>query len=331
MLAFLSLCHQCEAPRNWRWHQCDLVVDIEVSHHSSWGNWKSRGSYPTRRYPYRYERYHDVIRDSEGRFGICKQKHKTVAEAEKCGSRECRRLQLGTSRRGLTSIKRSYRKPTGGITPRGPIAGLSDVGWSTLKEIYDHRCYYCGSKSRSLQKEHLIPLARGGTNDISNIVPACRDCNLRKSTLTDQEFITLLRDEAEYAARRKGAGPETQEAPPGHKRCSACKQVLPLDAFGSHSGKRDGLASRCRTCASAASASWRTANAEKDHASRRAQRLVTRSSIKERNLTSPPTTLDKRCAKCGKTKAASEFHRDIYSPDGLQRRCKECRSVDGKS
>lgn len=36
--------------------------------------------------------------------------------------------------------------------------------------------------------------------------------------------------------------------PPYLKRCSRCTCVLPLDAFGKHKGKCDGLASRCRKC-----------------------------------------------------------------------------------
>ena len=38
------------------------------------------------------------------------------------------------------------------------------------------------------------------------------------------------------------------ELPPNMKRCSPCTRVLPLDAFGTHSGERGGLTSRCREC-----------------------------------------------------------------------------------
>lgn len=38
------------------------------------------------------------------------------------------------------------------------------------------------------------------------------------------------------------------QAPPGHKRCSSCHRVLPLDVFSRDASKRDGLDIRCRDC-----------------------------------------------------------------------------------
>lgn len=40
-------------------------------------------------------------------------------------------------------------------------------------------CHYCGD-SRWIQNDHFIPRARGGRDDMDNIVPACRPCNLEK-------------------------------------------------------------------------------------------------------------------------------------------------------
>jgi 5-methylcytosine-specific restriction endonuclease McrA len=37
-----------------------------------------------------------------------------------------------------------------------------------------------------------VPLARGGTNFIDNILPACRGCNARKHTMTEEEFRARL-------------------------------------------------------------------------------------------------------------------------------------------
>lgn len=49
-------------------------------------------------------------------------------------------------------------------------------------------CIYCGS-FRKLTGDHLIPLSRGGTDDIENIAPACRSCNSQKGSKTFSEFI----------------------------------------------------------------------------------------------------------------------------------------------
>lgn len=52
--------------------------------------------------------------------------------------------------------------------------------WEFMKSIYGYRCIYCGKKTVALQQDHIIPLARGGTHTIENIVPACGPCNAKK-------------------------------------------------------------------------------------------------------------------------------------------------------
>jgi 5-methylcytosine-specific restriction endonuclease McrA len=47
---------------------------------------------------------------------------------------------------------------------------------------YNGCCAYCGRPIAydKVQRDHVVPLARGGNNFISNIVPACRPCNSMK-------------------------------------------------------------------------------------------------------------------------------------------------------
>ena len=50
-------------------------------------------------------------------------------------------------------------------------------------------CFYCAeSIDITCHLDHIIPIYYGGTNKSSNLVAACRDCNLIKST--DQIEIT---------------------------------------------------------------------------------------------------------------------------------------------
>jgi len=66
--------------------------------------------------------------------------------------------------------------------------------WKAKLEYYGYRCRYCGiHKSETsegwLEADHAIPLSRGGTNFISNIVPACKSCNCSKHAKTFTEFL----------------------------------------------------------------------------------------------------------------------------------------------
>jgi 5-methylcytosine-specific restriction endonuclease McrA len=64
---------------------------------------------------------------------------------------------------------------------KGAGGKFTPVQWRELCERYDNRCLCCGKQGK-LAADHVIPLARGGGNDISNIQPLCTSCNSRKST-----------------------------------------------------------------------------------------------------------------------------------------------------
>lgn len=55
--------------------------------------------------------------------------------------------------------------------------------WFDLCDKYDNICLCC-RQSKPLTVDHIIPLSKGGTNDISNIQPLCISCNSKKKTKT---------------------------------------------------------------------------------------------------------------------------------------------------
>ncbi|WP_292698184.1 HNH endonuclease [Microbacterium sp. 69-10] len=50
------------------------------------------------------------------------------------------------------------------------------------------RCAYCGELTENPDPEHVVPLSRGGRNDMSNLVTACRACNTDKGDMTPAEW-----------------------------------------------------------------------------------------------------------------------------------------------
>ena len=56
-------------------------------------------------------------------------------------------------------------------------------------------CGYCGEQFSTsyLEREHIIPISRGGTDQWMNVVAACRSCNQKKgSRLPDEINMPLL-------------------------------------------------------------------------------------------------------------------------------------------
>lgn len=51
--------------------------------------------------------------------------------------------------------------------------------WEALKVRHGGKCVGCGERM-PLTRDHIVPLALGGTHDIENIQPLCRNCNSRK-------------------------------------------------------------------------------------------------------------------------------------------------------
>ncbi len=51
--------------------------------------------------------------------------------------------------------------------------------WRALCELYGNKCVACGSWV-ALTVDHVVPLSKGGRNDITNIQPLCLTCNLKK-------------------------------------------------------------------------------------------------------------------------------------------------------
>lgn len=50
----------------------------------------------------------------------------------------------------------------------------------------NYACVYCGVSCNApyakCAVDHVLPLARGGTNELSNLALSCRDCNAKKGT-----------------------------------------------------------------------------------------------------------------------------------------------------
>lgn len=70
-----------------------------------------------------------------------------------------------------------------------------------LKENLGCECVNCGS-TREIQYHHIVPLACGGTNKLSNIVPLCQACH--KAAHNGRHITDYAKSSPEHMGRPRG-------------------------------------------------------------------------------------------------------------------------------
>jgi 5-methylcytosine-specific restriction endonuclease McrA len=67
----------------------------------------------------------------------------------------------------------------------------SSTRWRKLRAFVlkrdNYTCYYCGITTANTC-DHLTPIHKGGTDELSNLVAACSTCNYSKGSKTEQEY-----------------------------------------------------------------------------------------------------------------------------------------------
>ena len=71
------------------------------------------------------------------------------------------------------------------------------------KLINSPSCYITGRKidledTKTYQLDHIIPRAKGGSNDLKNMGLACRDANVSKFDLSLSEYLSLCKEVLEF-------------------------------------------------------------------------------------------------------------------------------------
>jgi len=135
--------------------------------------WRQLNPEKPREYSARYRRKY-----RERTLALVRKYHQLHAESRRAASAEWQKKN--PDRHAFISANRRAREL------KAP--GSHTYGeWRAMVELFDSCCAYCGLRG-PLTRDHVIPLARGGSNSIDNIVPSCRKCNARKNVVTRDEF-----------------------------------------------------------------------------------------------------------------------------------------------
>ncbi len=128
-----------------------------------------------------------------------RERHPAEHAAEGRRHYERHRVELASY---FARYRREHRDVRQGIDARRRARKLGAEGshttmeWIELLQKWNWTCAYCG-ESAALQPDHRVPLGRGGSNWIENILPACGPCNQRKHLMSEEEFRARLVAERE--------------------------------------------------------------------------------------------------------------------------------------
>lgn len=67
---------------------------------------------------------------------------------------------------------------------------FSPEEWEALKAVLGY-CQRCGS-TENLTKEHIVPLSRGGKNNLENLSVLCQGCNEQKGSRKIPNYIPSM-------------------------------------------------------------------------------------------------------------------------------------------
>ena len=116
-----------------------------------------------------------------------------------------------------------------------PALSAAMAEWQRLRQLVFERdgwkCTYCqqqlGKKGRNLHCDHIHPVIKGGSDDLSNLTTACKSCNVSKSGMTVDEWMTVIGDRPiRVDLRRSAAKAKSAERTTG-RRFKAMKLVCP--------------------------------------------------------------------------------------------------------
>ncbi|GAA4328428.1 HNH endonuclease signature motif containing protein [Flaviaesturariibacter amylovorans] len=113
--------------------------------------------------------YHKDKRTPNGLKAQCKECHGRTSVSTRD------REKANASKRAAEATRRARKANVRGIVRK--------ADYDQLRVLLGDSCLKCGS-AKSVQWDHIVPLALGGMHSVENLQPLCRKCNERKQAST---------------------------------------------------------------------------------------------------------------------------------------------------
>jgi 5-methylcytosine-specific restriction endonuclease McrA len=90
-----------------------------------------------------------------------------------------REINKAARQRYSKTIHGKLRRASDKARRRGAVGSFTPEEWNAKMLAHGGACVQCGSTSH-IEIDHIIPISKGGTNNIENLQPLCRSCNASK-------------------------------------------------------------------------------------------------------------------------------------------------------
>lgn len=202
MIKVCSACGQLEEHKSWKSYTCNKCLDAGLKYCPSCEEVHSIDNFHKNGHTIRsFCKECECVRSKVNKKDIGYYDRPTVKTKRLEDSRLCKRAKyLFDEAYRLKAINTAHNRRCL-LSQRGKFS-LNE--WHNTLKVFKDSCAYCGATG-TLTQDHVVAVSKGGMNNSTNIVPACKRCNcsknnhdviewyIKQSFYTDERLMAIIR------------------------------------------------------------------------------------------------------------------------------------------